>query len=282
MHCKIGIQRPILKKQWRKKGPNTMLETSKLEIVTIPALEDNYYFLIHDPKTGRTAVVDAGTAEPILAELKARDWTLDEIWLTHHHSDHIDGAPELMAKTGATLTGAHADAHRLPPLTHTLSAGDSFTFAEHRVDILPADGHTRGHIAFYIPSANALFSADSLISLGCGRLFEGTPRQMFDTLAGFKALPLSTLVYSGHEYAGANGAFALTVEPQNAALQARVKDIAAARAQNQPTVPSTLALECETNPFLRTDSDAIKHAVGATNGRELDVFTQLRTRKDHF
>jgi hydroxyacylglutathione hydrolase len=272
----------MITEQWRNSGLNTMPSTSKLEIITIPALEDNYYFLIHDPETKRTAVLDAGDADPILAELKARDWTLDEIWITHHHWDHTDGLPALTVATRAPITGASADAHRLPPLARALKPEDSFEFAGHTVHILPADGHTLGQIAYYIPSANALFCADSLMTLGCGRLSEGTPAQMFKAAQRFAALPDETVMYSGHEYASANGAFAITIEPNNAQLQSRIADIATARASGQATVPSTLAVEKATNPYLRVHLPEFKKALAMENASDLEVFTAVRSQKDQF
>ena len=259
-----------------------MPHPSKLEIITIPALEDNYYFLLHDPASQRTALIDCGDAAPVLAELTTRDWTLDEVWITHHHWDHTDGLPELSAATNAPIFGAAADAHRLPPLAKTFKPGDRFDFAGHEVQILAADGHTLGHIAYYIPFAKALFSADSLMSLGCGRLFEGTPEQMHQTIEGFAALPDDTLIYSGHEYAAANAAFAITVDPNNRTLQKRMDDIAAMRAQGIATVPSSLALEKTTNPYLRSSDPDLKAAIDLPYASAQDVFTALRSRKDHF
>lgn len=253
-----------------------------LEIVTVAALSDNYDFLVHDPETGRTALVDAADPAPILAALADRDWTLDEIWLTHHHWDHIDGTLPLMEATGATVTGAQADQHRLPPLTRVIEPGQSFEFAGHTVEVLAADGHTVGHIAYHIPSAKALFSADSLMAIGCGRLFEGTPAQMWDTLTGFMELPDDTLVYSGHEYTAANAKFAQTIEPDNAALQTRISAIANARSNGEATVPSLMSLERATNPFLRAGQSALKQELGMKDATDLAVFTEIRSRKDSF
>ncbi|ATG47741.1 hydroxyacylglutathione hydrolase [Celeribacter ethanolicus] len=255
---------------------------SALEIVTVAALSDNYDFLVHDPVSGRTALVDAADPAPILDALSERGWTLDEIWLTHHHWDHIDGAAGVFEATGATLTGAKADQHRLPPLTRVIEPGQSFDFAGHEVQILGADGHTVGHIAYYIPDAKALFSADSLMALGCGRLFEGTPEQMWGTLSRFAALPGDTMVYSGHEYTASNARFARTVEPDNTALQNRAKAIEEARAKGEATVPSALSLELATNPFLRAHLPQVKQALGMTEAPDVAAFAEIRARKDRF
>ncbi|MCA0042754.1 hydroxyacylglutathione hydrolase [Celeribacter litoreus] len=253
-----------------------------LEIVTVAALSDNYDFLVRDPASGRTALVDAADPAPILEELSKRGWQLDEIWLTHHHWDHIDGANGIVEATGAKITGAKADAHRLPPLTRVVEPGMSFDFAGHKVDVMAADGHTVGHVAFYIESAKALFTADSLMALGCGRLFEGSAEQMWDTLSSFASLPDETVVYSGHEYTASNARFALTIEPNNAALKARADAIAAARENGLPTVPSVLSEEKATNPFMRAALPEVKRLLGMVDAPDAEVFREIRARKDAF
>jgi hydroxyacylglutathione hydrolase len=253
-----------------------------LEIVTVAALSDNYDFLVHDPVSGRTALVDAADPAPILDALTERGWTLDEIWLTHHHWDHIDGAAGLFEATGATITGAAADQHRLPPLTRVVEPGQSFDFAGHEVQIMGADGHTLGHIAYYIPDAKALFSADSLMVLGCGRLFEGTPEQMWETLSRFATLPEDTMIYSGHEYTASNARFALTIEPENATLRNRAKTIEEMRMKGEATVPAPLSLELATNPFLRAHLAPVKKALGMADASDVALFAEIRARKDRF
>ncbi|WP_417268780.1 hydroxyacylglutathione hydrolase [Celeribacter sp.] len=253
-----------------------------LEIVTVAALSDNYDYLVHDPDTGRTAVVDAAEAEPILDALDYHGWTLTDIWLTHHHWDHIDGVADLVKETGAKVLGAKADQHRLPNLDTVVEAGDSFAFGAHTVEVMPADGHTIGHVAFYIPDAHALFSADSLMALGCGRLFEGTPAQMWETLQRFKALSPETMVYSGHEYTASNAKFALTIETGNTALHDRARAVEAALVEGKFTVPAPLALELATNPFLRANEDSVKAAIGMSGADDIAVFTEIRARKDAF
>ena len=253
-----------------------------LEIVTIPCLSDNYAFLAHDATSGQTALVDAPEAGPILAELEARGWSLSHILLTHHHWDHVDGVTGILEKHPAKVIGAAADAHRLPPLDQQVSEGDTFEIGGEPVQVLDVSGHTVGHIAFYMPESAAVFTADSLMALGCGRLFEGTAAQMWASLSKLAALPDETIVCSGHEYTQSNAKFAVTVDPNNAALQQRVADIDRARAAGEPTVPSTLALEKATNPFLRAADPAIQAHLGMENADPVAVFAEIRARKDRF
>lgn len=253
-----------------------------LNIVTVPCLSDNYAFLIHSEETGETALVDAPEAGPIQKVLSDRSWTLSHILITHHHSDHIDGVGVLRAASGATVIGARTDARRLPKLDIEVGDGDSFDFADHSVHVTDVSGHTVGHIAFYIPDAKAVFTADSLMALGCGHLFEGTAGQMWTSLSKLAALPNDTIVCSGHEYTAANARFALTIESNNQALIARTAAIAKARASNTPTVPSTLAEEKATNPFLRAGLSEVKDAIGMSGSPDADVFAEIRRRKDSF
>ncbi|MGR3662652.1 MAG: hydroxyacylglutathione hydrolase [Paracoccaceae bacterium] len=253
-----------------------------LELVTIPCLSDNYAFLLHETDTGETAVIDVPEAGPILAELKSRGWQLTEIWITHHHFDHIDGVADLKDATGAKVIGASADAHRLPPLNHAVAEGETFRFAGHDVHVFDVSGHTIGHIAFHVPDAGAVFTADSLMALGCGRLFEGSAEQMLASMSKIVALPPETLVCSGHEYTQSNAKFALTIENGNNDLKSRADDINAARAAGRPTVPSTLALELATNPFLRAHLPQVKAAVGMEGASDAAVFAEIRSRKDTF
>lgn len=253
-----------------------------LSAIVVPCLSDNYAYLVHDTVTGNAAVVDVPDAAPILAALEAHKLTLTEIWITHHHYDHVDGVDPLRDATGAKVTGAAADAHRLPDLDRPMAPGDTFTFEGAQVTVMDAPGHTIGHIAFHIPSAAMLFTADSLMALGCGRLFEGTPAQMWDTLSGFAALAPETLVYSGHEYTAANARFALSVDPENPDLVARADSITKAREKGTPTVPVSLAEECATNPFLRAADPALKARLGMDSAPDAEVFAEIRRRKDNF
>lgn len=251
-----------------------------LELVTIPCLADNYAFLLHDPTTDTTALVDAPEATPILAALSERGWTLDHVLLTHHHWDHVDGLPQILQIHAAEVWGADADAHRLPKLHHTLKEGDNIRLGAEIGHVLDVSGHTQGHIA-YIFEGYA-FTADSLMALGCGRLFEGTPDEMHTSLSKLAALPPETLICSGHEYTQANASFALTIDPENSALISRAKEIKRKRSAGQPTVPSLLAEELATNPFLRTEDTAIRTRIGLKDATNVAVFTELRERKDRF
>lgn len=261
-----------------KQGPKTM----PLHLVTIPCLADNYAYLIHDPETGETAVVDVPDAAPILSELQRRNWRLSDIWITHHHNDHIGGIPELRAATGALVTGAAADAHRLPPLDLALPDEGAFTLGGHSVETFPVPGHTIGHIAFHIPAAKLAFTGDSLMSAGCGRLFEGTPDQMHASLQRLAALPPETTICSGHEYTASNIRFALTLEPANKALISRSEQVAALRTKGEPTLPVTLSEELATNPFLRPQSAEIRANLSLGTAPDAKVFAEIRARKDRF
>ena len=253
-----------------------------LEILTIPCLSDNYAFLAHDPASGETALVDAPEAAPILAALAEKGWRLTQVLLTHHHWDHVEGLAEILAAHPARVTGAAADAHRLPPLDAAVREGDLVQIGAETGQVIDVSGHTVGHVAYHFADSHALFTADSLMALGCGRVFEGTMAQMWASLSKLAALPPETVVYSGHEYTQANGRFAETIDPDNPALQQRIRDIAAARDAGQPTVPSTLALELATNPFLRAGDPAIQAHLGLAGADPAEVFAEIRSRKDRF
>ena len=253
-----------------------------LQIATIPCRSDNYAFLLHDKDSGETAVVDVPEAAPIIAELDRRGWTLTQILITHHHYDHVEGVEELRAKYGAKVVGSKADASRLPPLDQTLNEGDTLNIGDNVGTVLDVSGHCDNHLAFHFPTSFAVFTADSLMALGCGRLFEGTPAQMWESLGKLAALPPMTIVYSGHEYTAANATFAHSIEPNNPALRDRILQIIEARSQNMPTVPSILADELATNPFLRAASPEIRQSLGMETASDLEVFTEIRQRKDNF
>ena len=253
-----------------------------MQIVTVPCLADNYAFLVHDTESGATAVIDVPDETPIEAELARRGWTLTDILITHHHADHIDGVDALRGASGARVTGAAADAHRLPRLDRAVAEGDRFALGSAELRVIDVSGHTLGHIAFHLPEAGAVFTADSLMALGCGRLFEGKPEVMWASLSKLAALPPETLVCSGHEYTETNARFALTIEPANRALISRAGRIRAARAEGRPTVPSSLAEELATNPFLRAHLPEVKEAVGLASAGDAETFAEIRQRKDNF
>lgn len=252
------------------------------DLITIPCLSDNYAYLLRDQASGEVAVIDVPEAGPIAAELTARGWTLSQVWITHHHWDHVDGLADLLAAHPAKVVGAAADADRLPKLDHAVSEGDTFTLGALSAVIFDVSGHTINHIAYYVPQASAAFTADSLMALGCGRLFEGTPDQMWSSMQKLMALPADTTICSGHEYTASNAKFALTVDPDNAALISRSNDITAARAQGLPTVPSLLSTELATNPFLRPADPGIRATLGMQNATDAEVFAEIRKRKDRF
>jgi len=253
-----------------------------LEIRTIPCLSDNYAYLAHDPNTGATAAIDVPEAGPIIAVLAETGWTLSEVLITHHHNDHVDGLPDLLAAHPARVIGAAGDAHRLPALDVAVSEGDTVSIGNETGTVIDVSGHTINHIAFHFPASAALFTADSLMALGCGRVFEGTKPQMHASLQKLAALPDDTVIYSGHEYTAANGKFALTIDPDNSALISRVRDVTEKRANGIATVPSLLSEELATNPFLRAHDPAVQANLGMTGANATDVFAEIRTRKDNF
>ncbi|MFD1911707.1 hydroxyacylglutathione hydrolase [Halodurantibacterium flavum] len=253
-----------------------------LTLVTIPCLSDNYAYLLHDEASGATVVVDVPEAAPLLGALRDRGWGVDLILITHHHDDHIAGVDELRAATGAKVVGAAADAHRLPALDHAVTEGDRIAFGGEEAQVIDVSGHTLGHIAFYFAASRIVFTADSLMALGCGRLFEGTGAQMWQSLAKLAALPPETLVCSGHEYTASNARFALTIEPDNSALISRAGEVERARAEGRPTVPSLLSEELATNPFLRVNDPLLRRHLRMEGASDAEVFSEVRARKDRF
>lgn len=252
------------------------------EIITIPCLSDNYAFLLHDGATGQTMLVDVPEAAPILAEVKARGWNIDKVLLTHHHPDHVQGLAEIRAAYAPQVAGCAADANRLPPIDVGLAEGDQLAIGGLAGRILDVSGHTINHIAWFVPDARAVFTADSLMAMGCGRVFEGSIEQMHDSLQKLAALPPETWVYSGHEYTAANARFAQSIDGGNEALAARVAEIAALRAAGKATVPSQLSQELATNPFLRAADAGIRAALGMETATDAAVFGAIRRKKDKF
>ena len=222
-----------------------------LEVVQVAVLQDNYVYLAHDAASGETAVIDPAVAEPVLAAASARGWTITQILNTHWHPDHVGGNAAIVAATGARVTGPKAEAAKIPGIDRAVGDGDSVAIGAAIGRVIDVPAHTAGHIAFAFEADRVLFPGDTLFALGCGRLFEGTAQQMFDALGRLMALAPDTCVYCAHEYTQLNARFAITVEPGNAALRARVNAIDAARARGEPTVPFTLADEAATNPFVR-------------------------------
>ncbi len=241
---------------------------SKLEIELFQCLSDNFGVLIHDPESGATASIDAPEEAPILDALKRRGWQLTHVFVTHHHNDHVGAIPALKSTFDLEVLGPAAEATKIGTLTRELGDGDSFSFAGHAVNVIATPGHTLGHICYHLPDDQLLFAADTLFALGCGRVFEGTMEQMWHSLQKLAGLPDETQVYFGHEYTEANARYAVTAEPQNAALLARAEEIARQRRDGIFTAPTTIGLEKATNPFLRAGS--------------AERFAEVRTGKDNF
>jgi hydroxyacylglutathione hydrolase len=227
-----------------------------VEIVRIPALSDNYIWLMHDAASGETAVIDPAEAPPVLAAAEARGWTISQVWNTHWHGDHTGGNAAIKQATGALVTGPVAEAARIPTLDRTVAEGDIVRLGAIEAKVMEVPAHTAGHIAYHLPSKAAAFVGDTLFAMGCGRLFEGTAEQMHANLQRFAALPPETIIYCAHEYTLSNGRFAAAAEPANAAVRARLAEVEAAREAGQATVPTTIALELATNPFIRASSAA--------------------------
>jgi len=253
-----------------------------LEIHQFPCLSDNYGFLVHDPDADLTACVDTPEVGPIVAALDEKGWRLTHIWNTHHHFDHAGGNLELKERTGCRIVGPRADRDRIPGLDEAVGDGDAFRFGEHEVRVFDVPGHTRGHIAYWLPDDGVAFVGDTLFAMGCGRLFEGTPEQMWTSLQKLMKLPEETTVYCAHEYTQKNAHFALSVDPENPDLQARVREVDALRAAGRPTVPTRLGEELRTNPFLRPTSPALQRAIGMEGADPVAVFAETRRRKDAF
>ena len=258
-----------------------------IEIHMFPCLNDNYGFLVHDQESGFTAAVDTPEAETILAELSKKNWNLTHIFNTHHHADHAGGNIAIKEATECQIIGPRADASRIPGIDKLVGDGDEFLLGGHPVRIFDTPGHTRGHIIYYLPEDGAAFVGDTLFAMGCGRLFEGTPAQMWNSLQKLTQLPDDTEIYCAHEYTQANARFALSVEPGNQALIDRAREVDTLRARNEPTVPTTLGLEKATNPFLRPMSLEISTNVGlGGSGTEeadlVEVFARTRALKDSF
>ncbi len=239
-----------------------------IEVVRIPVLNDNYVWLVHEPSSGETMVVDPAVADPVLDAAAERGWTITQIWNTHWHPDHTGGNEAIKAATGCTITGPEAEKGRIPTLDRTVKEGDRVSLGAVEAEVIDVPAHTAGHIAYYLPSEETVFVGDTLFAMGCGRLFEGTPDQMFANMRKLEKLPDETQVYCAHEYTQANGAYAVTAEPDNEALAKRMEEVVAMRERGEPTVPTTIALEKATNPFMRAAT--------------VDELAERRAEKDAF
>ena len=245
-----------------------------IEIRQIPARDDNYALLFHDTATGATAAIDAPEVDAVEDALEETGWRLTDILVTHHHYDHVEGIPALKAKWGARVVASTHDRDRVPAVDLAVDDGDTVLVGSVPVTALALPGHTLGHLGWWLPEAKVVFVGDTLFSLGCGRLFEGSAAQMWASLLKLRALPPETRVYCGHEYTEANGRFAATIEPENPDLAARLVEVRDLRLEGRPTLPTTIAREAATNPFLRADEPAVKAALAMTDRPDAEVFAE--------
>lgn len=253
---------------------------AKLDIQQFPCLTDNFGVLVHDSEAGVTASIDAPDAKAVKIALAEKGWNLTHILVTHHHADHTGGIAELKHETGALVIGPKAEAARIPGLDRAVGEGDTFALGTTQVHVLDTPGHTAGHICYWLPSAGVVFVGDTLFAMGCGRILEGTAELMWSSLKKLMALPPATRIYCGHEYTLANGKFALGIEPDNAKLAERVKMVETLRAAGQPTLPTRLDIELETNPFLRAGDFSIKKRLGLLGEPDWKSFAEVRARKN--
>lgn len=253
-----------------------------LDIRQIPVLSDNFIYLVRETESGAVGVVDPAVAEPVLEEAKKLGWTITHILNTHHHPDHVGGNMEIKEATGCVIVGPAHDPDRIPGMDVAVKDGDVFAFGNAKAEIFFVPGHTRGHIAYWFKDDDALFCGDTLFSIGCGRLFEGTPQQMWTSLKRLRDLPPATRVYCAHEYTQSNIRFAVTVDPENEALRNREAEVKALRAAGKPSVPSLMGTERAANPFLRADAPELAAAIGMAGRDPVDVFAEVRRRKDVF
>jgi hydroxyacylglutathione hydrolase len=254
-----------------------------IHVRQLPCLADNYGVLIHDSASGATAAIDVPDAGPYLTTLDANQWKLTDILLTHHHADHIQGVPELKATfPNARVVGPKKETARIPGLDVKIAEGDVVKVGTIELAVFDTPGHTSGHIAYYIASDDLLFAGDTLFALGCGRVFEAPMATMYHSLMKLAQLPQETQVYCGHEYTLSNARFAVTVDPENNLLAERAAEVEEMRKQGRPTLPTTIALETATNPFLRAEDPGVQKAVGMSGADPVAVFAELRERKNRF
>ena len=251
------------------------------QIHQFPCLQDNYGALLHDPATGATAAIDVPEAGPALAALAQTGWRLTDILVTHHHKDHIGGIAQVRAALpGVRVVAPLADKARIEGADLYVREGERVHVGSIALDVIETPGHTSGHVVYHAPEEALLFAGDTLFAMGCGRAFEAPAQVLWPSLRKLAALPAHTRVWCGHEYTQANGRFALTVDPLNAALKTRMADVAQMRARGEPTLPTTIGLELATNPFLRADDAGVRAALGMPHASAADVFAELRERKN--
>ena len=253
-----------------------------MEIVQLPVLDDNYIYLIHEPETGETVVVDPALALPVLDTLGNSGWRLKYILNTHQHWDHVGGNLEIKAATGCQIIASEFDRNRIPGIDIAVAEGHTIELGKHKAQVIFTPGHTSGHVAYHFADDELLFCGDTLFVMGCGRLFEGNAEQLWHSLQKLKCLPEATRIYCTHEYTQNNGRFALNLEPENQALQLKMAAVDQLRAKQHPTVPSTIAEELATNPFFREDSLSLQQTIKMAGRKPIDVFTEIRKLKDRF
>jgi hydroxyacylglutathione hydrolase len=253
---------------------------SKLEIHQFPALSDNYGVLVRDPERGVVASIDAPSADSVRKALAATGWRLTYILTTHHHADHTDGNLELKAETGCVIIGPKAEAAKIPGIDTEVAEGDAFRLGGHMVEVVETPGHTLGHIAFIFRQANVAFVGDTLFAMGCGRVLEGSMEQMWSSLAKIAKLPPQMELYCGHEYTISNAKFGVAIEPENAALKARLEEVTALRAAGKATLPTRVDTELATNVFLRPHVPAIRKRLNLEAAKDWQVFAEMRERKN--
>lgn len=243
---------------------------------------DNFGVLVHDEASGRTLLIDAPEEAPIQEAIARTGWKPDLLLITHHHADHVEANLSLKQKLNLTIVGPKKEAAKIPGIDRTVVDGDTVPFGSETIQVLETPGHTAGHVSYYFPESGVVFAADTLFALGCGRLLECKPPVMFESLKRLAALPSETKVYCGHEYTQSNARFALTVDPTNSALKERAVEVDRLRTEGKATLPTTIGLELSTNPFLRWHDPVIRRNLGMESAADVDVFAEIRKRKDVF
>lgn len=253
-----------------------------LQIDQFMCRSDNFGVLVHDPDSGETALIDAPEERSILEAVERTGWRPTLILTTHHHGDHVEANLALKQRFGLRIVGPKAEAAKIPGIDQTVAEGDVLKFAGEPVHVIATPGHTAGHVSYHFPRSKLAFTGDTLFALGCGRLFEAKAPVMYESLKKLAALPLDTLVYCGHEYTQANARFALTIDPTNSALKERAEEVNSLRAADKPTLPTTIGQELATNPFLRWHDPVIRRNLGMEKASDVEVFAEIRKRKDVF
>ena len=252
-----------------------------IEIDQFMCRSDNFGVLIRDAASGYVALIDAPEERPILEAIERTGWTPNLLLVTHHHQDHVEANEALKKRFGLKIIGPAKEADRIPGIDETVDGGSTFKFGNEEVKVLFTPGHTLGHISYHFPTSKVAFVADVLFAMGCGRILEGDAPMMWKSLQALAALPPETTIYCGHEYTLSNAKFALSVEPDNEALKARLAEVERLRADGKPTLPTTIAEELETNPFLRPHSASIRKTLGMQDASDEAVFAETRKRKDN-